>query len=92
MVVSGGSLQAQERAGRTLEEIGQRIETLRLQVDAAQRVAQRADSRYTDSIRSANQIRLDTIRVGPLRIATLPGQVDRPQRCSPRSGRLSNPW
>ena len=76
MATAAASLQAQERAGRTLEEIAQRIETLRPQVDAAQRNAERADSVHADSLRRANQIPLDTIHVGPLRIATVPGQVE----------------
>ena len=76
MATWGGSLGAQERGGRTLEEVGRRIEALRPQVDAAQRVAERADALYADSIRRANQVPLDTIQVGPLRIATVPGQVE----------------
>jgi hypothetical protein len=45
-------------------------------MDAAQRIAVLADSLYADSLRRANQIPLDTIRVGPLRIATPPGQKE----------------
>lgn len=73
---AGSSLEAQEKPSSSLEEIGQRIEALRPQVDAAQRAAERADSRYADSMRVANQIPLDTVQVGPLRIATIPSQVD----------------
>jgi len=59
-----------------LEELGKEIEALRPQVEAARRVAVRADSIHTDSIRHANQVPLDTITVGPLRIATPPDQAD----------------
>lgn len=59
-----------------LEALDKRIETLGPRVEAARRAAERADSLLADSLRRANQIPLDTIHVGPLRIATVPGQVE----------------
>jgi hypothetical protein len=71
-----GSLLGQEMVPPPLEAIGQRIEALRTEMDAAQRAAIIADSLYADSMREANQIPLDTILVGPLRIATVPAQKE----------------
>jgi hypothetical protein len=69
-----GSLMGQQRVPPPLDSIGHRIETLRSEMDAAQALAIIADSLYSDSMREANQIPLDTILVGPLRIATVPNQ------------------
>jgi hypothetical protein len=45
-------------------------------VDRALTAAVEADSLFSDSIRRANQLPVDTIPVGPLRIVTLPGQQE----------------
>ena len=73
---SVGSLLGQEVVPPPLEAIGHRIEVLRSEMDEAQRAAILADALYADSLREANQIPLDTIMVGPLRIATVPSQQE----------------
>jgi hypothetical protein len=62
-----GAAQSTDKA--ELTEIGGRIEALRTHLERARLVADRADSIRKDSLRAANQIELDTLWVGPLRIA-----------------------
>jgi hypothetical protein len=54
--------------------MGERIEDVRTRLDEAEEIAKRADSIRVDSLRSANQVELDTAWVGPLRVAHLPTQ------------------
>lgn len=65
-----------DSVGILLSELADRIHSLRPRVEAARRAAQRADSLRIDSIRRAEQIPQDTLRVGPLRIVTVPEQVE----------------
>jgi hypothetical protein len=60
---------AQGAAETELAEIGTRIEALGAHLQRARLAAERADSLRKDSLKAANQIRLDTLWVGPLRIA-----------------------
>lgn len=60
--------------GQDRELLGTRIEALRVRLEKARVAADRADARRADSLESANQVRLDTLMVGPLRVAHLPSQ------------------
>lgn len=60
--------------GQDRDALGRRIETLRTRLDEAREVADRAEARRADSLEAANQIRVDTTMIGPLRVVHLPGQ------------------
>ncbi|MFC1791618.1 hypothetical protein ACFL0I_04035 [Gemmatimonadota bacterium] len=76
LLAGAGEAAAQATSVPTLEEVGARIQELRPQVDEAKVRYQLADSAQRDSLRAANQIPLDTLFVGPLRIITIPGQEE----------------
>ena len=63
-----------QEASPDLEQVGRRVLEASVRLEAAREAADRADSLRKDSLVSANQIGLDTLQLGPLRIAHLPQQ------------------
>ncbi len=75
LLAPGSPLLGQGAGEGDLGEMGERISLLRDQLRGARRAADLADSVRADSLKRANQVPLDTITVGPLRVVALPEQV-----------------